>query len=97
MNLVRYYDQIEWSINGYNSKKSLINKLLKKKFLEENEMPVITVDGPKMSKEQKSELVKSFAETASEVMGIPVDAMVILIREVEGENVGVGNILLCDR
>lgn len=60
-------------------------------------MPVITVDGPKMSKEQKSELVKSFAETASEVMGIPVDAMVILIREVEGENVGVGNILLCDR
>jgi 4-oxalocrotonate tautomerase len=79
-------------------KKSLINKfIIKKKFLEENEMPVITVEGPKMSKEQKSELVKSFAETASEVMGIPVDAMVILIREVEGENVGVGNILLCDR
>jgi 4-oxalocrotonate tautomerase len=60
-------------------------------------MPVITVDGPKMSKEQKSKLVKSFAESASEVMGIPVGAMVIIIREVEGENVGVGNILLCDR
>jgi 4-oxalocrotonate tautomerase len=60
-------------------------------------MPVITVDGPKMSKEQKSELVKSFAESASKVMGIPVEAMVIIIREVEGENVGVGKILLCDR
>ncbi|WP_048190819.1 4-oxalocrotonate tautomerase DmpI [Methanobacterium sp. SMA-27] len=60
-------------------------------------MPVITVDGPKMSKEQKAKLVKSYAETASEIMGLPVQAMVILIREVEGENVGVGNMLLCDR
>jgi len=60
-------------------------------------MPVITVDGPKMTKEQKSKLVKVFAETASEVMGIPVSTMVIIIREVEGENVGVGNLLLCDR
>ncbi len=60
-------------------------------------MPVITVDGPKMTKEQKSKLVKAYAETASEIMGIPVSAMVIIIREVEGENVGVGNILLCDR
>jgi len=60
-------------------------------------MPVITVDGPKMTKKQKSKLVKVFAETASEVMGIPVSAMVIIIREVERENVGVGNLLLCDR
>lgn len=60
-------------------------------------MPVITVDGPKMTKEQKAKLVKAYADTASEIMGIPVSAMVIIIREVEGENVGVGNILLCDR
>ncbi|AEG18196.1 4-oxalocrotonate tautomerase DmpI [Methanobacterium paludis] len=60
-------------------------------------MPVITIDAPKLTKEQKSELVKSFAEKASEVMGLPVEAMVILIREVDAENVGVGNILLCDR
>jgi len=60
-------------------------------------MPVITVDGPKMTKEQKSKLVKAYTETASEIMGIPVSAMVIIIREVEGENVGIGNILLCDR
>ena len=60
-------------------------------------MPVITIDAPKLTKEQKAELVKSFAEKASEVMDLPVEAMVILIREVDAENVGVGNILLCDR
>jgi 4-oxalocrotonate tautomerase len=29
-------------------------------------------------------------------MNLPVSAMVVIIREVESENVGVGNILLCD-
>lgn len=60
-------------------------------------MPVITVDAPSMTKEQKRELVKSFAETASQVMGLPVSAIVVIIREVDAENVGVGNTLLCDR
>jgi 4-oxalocrotonate tautomerase len=60
-------------------------------------MPVITVDAPPLNKEQKRELVSSFADTASQVMNLPVSAMVIIIREVESENVGVGNILLCDR
>jgi len=60
-------------------------------------MPVITVDGPKLTKEQKSELVKSFSEKASEIMGLPVESIVTIIREVESENVGTGNILLCDR
>jgi 4-oxalocrotonate tautomerase len=59
-------------------------------------MPVITIEGPSLTKEQKAELVKNFAETASKVMGLPTDAMVIIIREVEAENVGVGNCLLCD-
>lgn len=60
-------------------------------------MPVITIDGPKLTKEQKAELVKEIAETASRIMGLPVEAMVTIIREVEAENVGVGNCLLCDR
>ncbi len=59
-------------------------------------MPVITVDGPKLSKEKKAELVKSFSETASEIMGLPVDAMIVIIREVDAENVGIGDCLLCD-
>ncbi len=59
-------------------------------------MPIITVEGPELTKEQKAELVKSFSQKASEVMGIPVDAMVVVIREVDAENVGVGDCLLCD-
>jgi len=60
-------------------------------------MPVITLDTPPLSREQKRELVRSFAETGSQIMNLPVSAMVIIIREVESENVGVGDILLCDR
>jgi 4-oxalocrotonate tautomerase len=32
-------------------------------------MPVITIDGPKLTKQQKEQLVKSFAESASEIWG----------------------------
>jgi 4-oxalocrotonate tautomerase len=60
-------------------------------------MPVITIDGPKLTKEQKAELVKEFSEAASRIMGLPVEAIITIIREVESENVGVGNCLLCDR
>lgn len=60
-------------------------------------MPVITIDGPKLTKEQKAELVKEFSEVASKIMNLPVEAMITIIREVESENVGTGNILLCDR
>jgi 4-oxalocrotonate tautomerase len=60
-------------------------------------VPVITIDAPPLSRKQKAQLVKSFAETASEVMNLPLSAMVIIINEVEPENVGVGDILLCDR
>ncbi len=59
-------------------------------------MPVITIEGPKLTKEQKEELVKAVAEDASKIMGIPVQAMVTIIREVEAENVGTGNVLLCN-
>lgn len=60
-------------------------------------MPVITIDAPPLSKDQKAKLVKSFAETASAVMKLPVSAMVVIIHEIQAENVGVGDILLCDR
>ncbi|CDG64988.1 MAG: 4-oxalocrotonate tautomerase [Methanobacterium sp.] len=59
-------------------------------------MPVITIDVPPMSKEQKKEMVEKFATTASEILGLPVQSIVTIIREVEAENVGVGDKLLCD-
>ena len=49
-----------------------------------------------MSKEQKKEMVDKFARTASEILGLPVQSIVTIIREVEAENVGVGDNLLCD-
>lgn len=60
-------------------------------------MPVITIDTPKLTKEQKEKLVKSIAESASEIVGVPLELIVTIIRENEAENVGIGNILLCDR
>lgn len=60
-------------------------------------MPVITIDAPPLNKEQKREIVNSFAKSASKIIGLPVSAMVIIINEVESENVGVGDTLLCDR
>jgi 4-oxalocrotonate tautomerase len=60
-------------------------------------MPVITINAPPINKEQKRELVSAFAKKASEVLNLPVSAMVIIINEVESENVGVGDSLLCDR
>lgn len=59
-------------------------------------MPVITIDGPALSKKQKAKLVKSFSETLSDITALPVETVVILIREVEADNVGKGNFLLSD-
>lgn len=59
-------------------------------------MPVITIEGPKLNKEQKAELVKLVSQDTSKVTGIPIDAMVVLIKENDAENIGHGDCLLCD-
>jgi 4-oxalocrotonate tautomerase len=60
-------------------------------------MPVILFNGPKMTKEQKQELVKEFAATTSRITKIPTEAIVTIIKEVDSENVGVGTTLLVDK
>jgi 4-oxalocrotonate tautomerase len=60
-------------------------------------MPVITVDGPKLTKEQKAELVRSFTKVASEIIKLPEQAFIVLIQERERDNVGVGGVLLSDK
>ncbi|WP_027364067.1 4-oxalocrotonate tautomerase DmpI [Desulfotruncus alcoholivorax] len=57
-------------------------------------MPVITMDGPKLSLEQKAELVKAFTKIAAEVTKIPEKSFIVLIEERERDNVGVGGVLL---
>ena len=60
-------------------------------------MPVITIDGPHLSKAQKEDLVESFTREASRVTGIHTQAFVVLINENDPDNVGVGGELLSVR
>ena len=60
-------------------------------------MPTIFFYGPKMDKEKKREMIKSFTETASNLTGIDRSAFVVYLQESSPENVGVGGILLEER
>ena len=60
-------------------------------------MPIITIDGPKLSKEQKKDLVESFTREAVRVTKIPIQGFVVLINENDPDNWGVGGELLSDR
>ena len=60
-------------------------------------MPTIFFYGPKMEKEKKKEMIKSFTDTASKLTGIDRSAFVVYLEESNPENVGVGGILLEER
>ncbi|UFS70065.1 tautomerase family protein [Geomonas sp. RF6] len=54
-------------------------------------MPVITVDiGMLDSSEKKAELVKSLTSAASAATKIPEEKFIVLIKELERDNIGVG-------
>ncbi|RLE50973.1 MAG: 4-oxalocrotonate tautomerase [Candidatus Methanomethylicota archaeon] len=57
-------------------------------------MPIIVFEGPKLTKEQKEELVKLFTDAAQKVTGIRREAFIVLIKENEPDNVGVCGELL---
>ncbi|MDD7794488.1 4-oxalocrotonate tautomerase DmpI [Clostridium sp. 'White wine YQ'] len=57
-------------------------------------MPVIQLDGPKISKEQKEQLVKEFVTSASKILNIPEQAFVTVIKENDYDNIGNGTSLL---
>ena len=52
-------------------------------------MPVITLEGGKLSKEQKRDLVHRFTAVAAEVTNIPPKFFSVLIREQEDANLGI--------
>ncbi len=60
-------------------------------------MPTISFNGPKMTKEQKAELVEAFTDAASRVTKIPKAGFVVYIHEIGDENVGVGGELLLEK
>lgn len=60
-------------------------------------MPVITVEAGKMDKNKKARLVKELTQKASEILGIPEQAFVTLLKENDPDNVGTGGQLLSDK
>ena len=61
-------------------------------------MPNITFDGPKIEDiGKKRELIKSVTDAASKAYGLPKQAMIVVIKENNPENVGIGGELLSDR
>ncbi|AKN31914.1 4-oxalocrotonate tautomerase [Clostridium carboxidivorans P7] len=60
-------------------------------------MPVITLEAGKLNKEQKSQLVKEFTATASSVMNVPEQAIIVLLKENELDNVGFSGKLVYDK
>ncbi len=59
-------------------------------------MPTIFFYGPKLDKEKRREMIKSFTDTASRLTGIEKTAFVVYLREGAPEDVGVGGELLED-
>ncbi|MDI6724459.1 MAG: 2-hydroxymuconate tautomerase family protein [Methanobacterium sp.] len=57
-------------------------------------MPVINIESPKMSKKQRESLVKQITEISAEILEMPKESIMILIKEIDHEHVGVGGALL---
>jgi len=54
-------------------------------------MPIITLEGPKLKKEQKEAIIEDFTDVASKIISdIPKEAFVVILKENSDENVGVG-------
>jgi 4-oxalocrotonate tautomerase family enzyme len=60
-------------------------------------VPTIFFYGPKLEKEKRKELIKSFTKAASSLTGIDEAAFVVYLRESGPEDVGVGGVLLEER
>jgi 4-oxalocrotonate tautomerase len=60
-------------------------------------MPTIFFYGPKLEREKRKELIRSFTTAASKATGINEAAFVVYLRETSAEEVGVGGELLAER
>jgi len=61
-------------------------------------LPTITIDGPPIADvEKRRSLVRGLTDVAGEAFGIEKAHIVVLIRENQPQNVGIGGELLSDR
>ncbi|WP_088226508.1 4-oxalocrotonate tautomerase DmpI [Desulfosporosinus sp. FKB] len=57
-------------------------------------MPFIKIEAGKIDKEKKEKLISEFTRVASDTLGIPEEAFIVLIKENEMDNWGTGGKLL---
>lgn len=60
-------------------------------------MPTIFFYGPRLEKDKKRELIRTFTKKASELTGIDESGIVVYLRPIDPEDAGVGGELLEDR
>mgnify|MGYP001283944480 CR=1 FL=1 len=60
-------------------------------------MPVISIEMSPITREKKARLVQALTRDASEITGIPEEKFVVLIRELDRDNIGVGGQLLSNK
>jgi 4-oxalocrotonate tautomerase len=51
-------------------------------------MPIITVETAPLSAEQKEKIIREFTKTMCEVTGLPAQAMIVLVHELNPDNIG---------
>lgn len=57
-------------------------------------MPIITIEAGKMDKEQKEALIQKFTVAASNVLKLPEQAFVVILKENNPDNIGTGGKML---
>lgn len=60
-------------------------------------MPIIFFYGPKMEKEKRKELIKSFTEATSRLAGVDQRSVIVQLAETDPAYVGIGGELLEER
>lgn len=61
-------------------------------------MPVIiTIESMKLNKEQKISLVKELAAISSDILRVPAESIITIIKENEMDNMGSGTYLLSEK
>lgn len=60
-------------------------------------MPIIRIEGNKISKKKKREYFKEITEITAKYMDVPIDAVTIVYSIADHENIGKGGVLLSDK
>lgn len=63
----------------------------------DDNMPVITVEGPKVNKETKAEIAREVTSVVSKAYNMPKESIIVSIKENDLDNVSQGGVLISDK